>query len=42
MQRIVGATYDHIEQNGSLEPSLRDILRSCGLSTQGFYRCFRS
>jgi len=42
MRRIVEATYDHIEQSGSLEPSLRDILRNCGLSTQGFYRYFRS
>jgi AcrR family transcriptional regulator len=42
MQRIVEATYDYIEQSGSLEPSLRDILRGCGLSTQGFYRYFRS
>jgi len=42
MQRIVEATYDHIERTGSLDPSLRDILRSCGLSTQGFYRYFHS
>ena len=38
MRRIVDATYDYIEQTGSLEPSLRDILGHCGLSTQGFYR----
>ncbi len=42
MGRIVEATYDHIEESGSLEPSLRDILRSAGISTQGFYRYFRS
>jgi AcrR family transcriptional regulator len=42
MRRIVEATYDHIEESGSLEPSLRDILRSAGISTQGFYRYFRS
>jgi AcrR family transcriptional regulator len=42
MQRIMEATYEHIERTGSLEPSLRDILGHCGLSTQGFYRYFRS
>jgi len=42
VQRIVEATYDHIERTGSLDPSLRDILRGCGLSTQGFYRYFHS
>ena len=36
--RIVEATYDFIERTGSLEPSLREILAHCGLSTQGFYR----
>ncbi len=42
MQRIVEATYEYIEETGNLEPSLRDILGHCGLSTQGFYRYFRS
>jgi AcrR family transcriptional regulator len=42
MQRIMEATYEFIEQTGSLEPSLRDILGHSGLSTQGFYRYFRS
>lgn len=42
MERIVEATYDYIEQTGTLEPSLREILAHCGLSTQGFYRYFRS
>jgi AcrR family transcriptional regulator len=42
MRRIMDATYDYIERTGSLEPSLRDILGHCGLSTQGFYRYFRS
>jgi AcrR family transcriptional regulator len=42
MQRIMEATYDYIERTGSLEPSLRDILGHSGLSTQGFYRYFRS
>ncbi len=36
------ATYELIEQTGSLEPSLRDILAHAGLSTQGFYRYFQS
>ncbi len=42
MQRIVEATYELIERTGTLEPSLRDILAHTGLSTQGFYRLFRS
>jgi AcrR family transcriptional regulator len=42
MQRITEATYELIERTGSLEPSLRDILGHAGLSTQGFYRYFRS
>jgi AcrR family transcriptional regulator len=42
MQRIVEATYELIEQSGSVEPSLRDILGHAGISTQGFYRYFRS
>jgi len=42
MHRIMEATYEFIEQTGSLEPSLRDILEHTGLSTQGFYRYFRS
>jgi AcrR family transcriptional regulator len=42
MQRIVEATYELIERTGSLDPTLRDILAHAGLSTQGFYRYFRS
>ena len=42
MQRIVEATYVLIERSGSLDPSLRDILKETGLSTQGFYRYFES
>jgi AcrR family transcriptional regulator len=42
MTRIMEATYAYIERTGNLEPSLRDILAACGLSTQGFYRIFRS
>jgi AcrR family transcriptional regulator len=42
MQRIVDATYSLIERNGSFDPSLRDILKETGLSTQAFYRYFQS
>jgi len=42
MRRIVEATYGLIERTGSLDPSLRDILADTGLSTQAFYRLFRS
>ena len=42
MQRIVDATYRLIERSGSVDPSLRDILRETKLSTQAFYRYFQS
>lgn len=42
IQRIVGATYDLIERTGDVDPSLRDVLREAGLSTQAFYRYFTS
>lgn len=42
VRRIVDATYELIERTGTLEPSLRDILAHTGLSTQAFYRLFRS
>jgi len=42
MQRIVEATYELVERTGSLEPSMRDILAHSGVSTQAFYRLFRS
>jgi AcrR family transcriptional regulator len=42
VQRIVDATYQVIERTGSLDPTMRDILRQSGLSTQAFYRHFRS
>jgi AcrR family transcriptional regulator len=42
MGRIVEATYELIERTGDVEPSLRDILRETGLSTQAFYRFFQS
>ncbi len=42
VRRIVDATYELIERTGTLDPSLRDILAHTGLSTQAFYRLFRS
>ena len=42
IQRILGATYDLIEQTGNVDPSLRDLLKYAGLSTQAFYRFFES
>ena len=42
LQRIVEATYRVIEQSGTLDPTLRDILRESKLSTQAFYRYFTS
>jgi AcrR family transcriptional regulator len=42
VERIVEATYRLIERTGSIDPSLRDILRETKLSTQAFYRYFHS
>jgi AcrR family transcriptional regulator len=42
MQRVLEATYRLIERTGRVDPSLRDILRETGLSTQAFYRFFQS
>lgn len=42
IQRIVEGTYRVIERTGQVDPSLRDILKECRLSTAGFYKCFRS
>jgi AcrR family transcriptional regulator len=42
MERIVEATYELIEQTGDVDPSMRMILAHLGLSTQAFYRHFRS
>lgn len=42
IRRIVDATYDLIGRTGTVDPSLRDILRETQLSTQGFYRYFQS
>jgi AcrR family transcriptional regulator len=42
MDRIIEATYRVIERMETLDPTLRDILRESGLSTQAFYRYFSS
>ena len=42
VRRIVDATYRLIEQTGGIDPSLREVLAEAGLSTQAFYRLFRS
>jgi AcrR family transcriptional regulator len=42
IERIIEATYRVIERTGSVDPSMREILREAGLSTQVFYRHFRS
>ena len=40
--RVVDATHRVIARTGSFDPPLRDILRESGLSTQAFYKHFRS
>ena len=40
--RLVDATYAVISRTGQLDPTVRDILREAGLSTQAFYRHFSS
>lgn len=42
IDRVVDATYRLIERTGTVDPSMRDILRETGLSTQAFYRYFQS
>jgi AcrR family transcriptional regulator len=42
VQRLVDATYRVIARTASLEPTVRDILAEAGMSTQAFYRHFRS
>ena len=41
-ERIVASTFRLIEKTGGIDPSLRDILAEADLSTQAFYRLFRS
>jgi AcrR family transcriptional regulator len=42
LERILDATYRVIERKGTVDPTLREILRESGLSTQAFYRYFAS
>jgi AcrR family transcriptional regulator len=42
VQRLVDATYRVIARTASVEPTVRDILTEAGMSTQAFYRHFRS
>ena len=42
MQRVVEATYELVERTGTVDPPMRQILARTGLSTQAFYRLFRS
>jgi AcrR family transcriptional regulator len=42
MRRIVDRTMALIERTGTVNPPLREILAETGLSTQAFYRHFRS
>ena len=40
--QLVEATYRIISRDGTVDPRVRDILLEAGLSTQAFYRHFRS
>jgi AcrR family transcriptional regulator len=42
MQGIVESTYALVEESGDIDPPMRQILARSGLSTQAFYRQFRS
>ena len=42
LQLILDATYRVVERTGTFDPTLRDILRESGLSTQAFYKHFRT
>src|SRR4051794_24789532 len=42
VERLVEATYRVMRQGGTVEPRVREILLEAGLSTQVFYRHFRS
>jgi AcrR family transcriptional regulator len=42
VQRLVDATYRVIARTASVDPTVRDILAEAGMSTQAFYRHFRS
>jgi len=40
--RVVEATFELVRRTGTVDPSMRDILAEASLSTQAFYRYFRS
>jgi AcrR family transcriptional regulator len=42
VSKLVAATYAVISRTGRLDPTVREILREAGLSTQAFYRHFAS
>jgi len=42
MRRVVESTLELVQRTGNLDPSIREILAHTGLSTQSFYRYFRS
>ena len=42
VEQLVEATYRVVSRDGSVDPRVRDILLEAGLSTQVFYRHFRS
>src|SRR6201986_6214 len=42
VEQLVEATYRVVSRDGAVDPRVRDILLEAGLSTQVFYRHFRS
>jgi AcrR family transcriptional regulator len=42
VEQLVEATYRIVSRDGTVDPRVRDILLEAGLSTQAFYRHFRS
>jgi AcrR family transcriptional regulator len=42
IRRAVEAAYRLIARTGDIDPSIREVLRESGLSTQAFYKHFRS
>ena len=42
VERIINATYAVLQRTGTVDPTMRDILKEAGLSTQAFYRYFPS
>jgi AcrR family transcriptional regulator len=42
VEQLIEATYRVVSRDGTVDPRVRDILVEAGLSTQAFYRHFRS